>query len=416
MKATILRVLAGSILAISAAGIGSGTAGADAASSLAATPASGLADGATVHLSATGLLPSASALVFQCANATADGTPLPVGATGYCSAPVPAPTDAAGRLVDFPFVVKQAGIVNPRTGNQGSCLAAGAAFPCHVLVVSGSQQLVADLLFGAAPAPTATPTPAPTPIAAAAPSTPAQKSGSGTTRAAAAQGAPTVTVNPYTGLKDGQVVKVSGSGFPAGSRLVILQCGNADANGNPLPAGTSEGHCGTPPATATADVSGNVAPFDFTVKTTFHNKPSAKDVKCIENGNYPCYIMMSEPAVNAAEDHQDIFFGNATPPTSGGSTTTTTGGSTTSGGSTSGGSTSSGGTTSAAGTGTAAGGSGSSSGGSTGAQNTARGAGSGLASTGLEASQLLLVAGAALAVGGGLVRAGRRRPADVAAG
>jgi hypothetical protein len=49
-----------------------------------------------------------------------------------------------------------------------------------------------------------------------------------------AQAQTTITVNPQTGLSDGQSVTVTGT--EVGTNLVaVLECGNADSNGTPLP-------------------------------------------------------------------------------------------------------------------------------------------------------------------------------------
>ncbi|GAA4872660.1 hypothetical protein GCM10023222_30020 [Saccharopolyspora cebuensis] len=52
-----------------------------------------------------------------------------------------------------------------------------------------------------------------------------------TAQAAASTSAPSVSVNPSTGLTDGQQVAVSLSGFDANEEVAVLECATVDGNG-----------------------------------------------------------------------------------------------------------------------------------------------------------------------------------------
>ncbi|WIX92230.1 enediyne antibiotic chromoprotein [Amycolatopsis sp. DG1A-15b] len=53
----------------------------------------------------------------------------------------------------------------------------------------------------------------------------------GATTASAAPAAPALTASPSSGLADGQVVDVSGTGYAAGSTIVLLECDAAQPAG-----------------------------------------------------------------------------------------------------------------------------------------------------------------------------------------
>src|SRR5215468_11193197 len=48
---------------------------------------------------------------------------------------------------------------------------------------------------------------------------------------------PTLSVNPSTNLTDGQQVTVTGSTLGVTGLVAVVECGNADSNGVPLPGG-----------------------------------------------------------------------------------------------------------------------------------------------------------------------------------
>jgi hypothetical protein len=54
---------------------------------------------------------------------------------------------------------------------------------------------------------------------------------SGAAAASAAPAAPALTANPSSGLADGQTVNVSGTGYSAGSTIVVLECDAAQPAG-----------------------------------------------------------------------------------------------------------------------------------------------------------------------------------------
>jgi neocarzinostatin family protein len=126
---------------------------------------------------------------------------------------------------------------------------------------------------------------------------------------------PTVVVTPSTGLTNGQVVMVSGSGFNPGDSVFILQCQNP-------PTGQSSCNVGGV-VPATIDGSGNLPSTSFTVKTgvygtTTCGTSSSDASNCvIEVGNIAETDVGAAPITFAAPSTT-----TTTTPTS--STTTTT--------------------------------------------------------------------------------------------
>ncbi|MFI5593073.1 enediyne antibiotic chromoprotein [Amycolatopsis sp. NPDC051758] len=94
---------------------------------------------------------------------------------------------------------------------------------------------------------------------------------SGAAAASAAPAAPALTANPSSGLSDGQTVDVSGTGYAAGSTIVVLECDAAQ------PAGQ---------ACDKASLAGTVAAADGTlaVQLTVHKTFQAVDLSTGQAG------------------------------------------------------------------------------------------------------------------------------------
>jgi hypothetical protein len=112
---------------------------------------------------------------------------------------------------------------------------------------------------------------------------------------------PTLTVNPQTGLSDGQSVTVTGTGVDAATFPVVavVECGNADSNGTPLP-----GTAPTPADCYGAESVGTGTLLVFpdgsgtaTTPYTVHDHGiGANKRRCIDNGNFDCLIAMADVA------------------------------------------------------------------------------------------------------------------------
>jgi hypothetical protein len=112
---------------------------------------------------------------------------------------------------------------------------------------------------------------------------------------------PTLTVNPQTGLSDGQSVTVTGTGVDAATFPVVavVECGNADSNGTPLP-----GTAPTPADCYGAESVGTGTLLVFpdgsgtaTTPYTVHDHGiGANNRRCIDNGNFDCLIAMADVA------------------------------------------------------------------------------------------------------------------------
>jgi Neocarzinostatin family len=77
---------------------------------------------------------------------------------------------------------------------------------------------------------------------------------------AAGRPTPQITVIPNTGLVDGQIVSVSGSGFQE-QAIAIIECGGGDPSQHP-PVGPV---CSDYAVVVSSDTDGNFAPVDFSV-------------------------------------------------------------------------------------------------------------------------------------------------------
>jgi hypothetical protein len=125
--------------------------------------------------------------------------------------------------------------------------------------------------------------------------------------AGTAQAQPTITVDPNTQLTDGQLVTVTGTGIdPNLVGLVgVVQCGNADSNGTPLP-GTGPNpdgsdcfgaqNIGPPPASGTLLVEVDPSTGTATTQYAVHEQGiGANNRQCIETGkNFDCLIVIAD--------------------------------------------------------------------------------------------------------------------------
>ena len=117
--------------------------------------------------------------------------------------------------------------------------------------------------------------------------------------------APTLKISATDGLKDGQTVTISGSGFAANmSSIAIGQCitgykGPADCN-------TSGGA-----QFKNADASGNVSSFTIVVKEKFGSHDCTKEQCLIAAGPLPTAVDAATVKANTYETK--ISFGSAAP-------------------------------------------------------------------------------------------------------
>jgi hypothetical protein len=145
---------------------------------------------------------------------------------------------------------------------------------------------------------------------------------------------PALSVTPSTNLADGQQVTVTGCNLGVRGAVGVVECGNADSNGTPLPGS----------APATADCYGAESVGTQTILTTVANDGAttpytvrtsgigANSRKCITGGNFDCVIAMADVATqgNVLRIAAPITFAGS-PATSmaPGETTTTTSATTT---------------------------------------------------------------------------------------
>lgn len=101
---------------------------------------------------------------------------------------------------------------------------------------------------------------------------------------------PKVAVAPATGLKDGQTVHVTATGFSPGEALVVLECADKGHQ-------TSQGDCDlTNLVPVTTDGSGRVE-TDLSV----HVGPfGANKVTC--SATQPCLVSVSQASLNASQE------------------------------------------------------------------------------------------------------------------
>lgn len=126
---------------------------------------------------------------------------------------------------------------------------------------------------------------------------PTVSSSAAATATSAPAGAPTLTVTPDTGLHNGETVRVSAHGFPAGQALVVTECADKGT-------ATGPGDCDLQAIKqVTASASG-------TVSTTFpvYIGPfGANHIVC--SASQRCLVSVSEPTASSpVEATADISF------------------------------------------------------------------------------------------------------------
>ncbi len=125
--------------------------------------------------------------------------------------------------------------------------------------------------------------------------------------AGAAPPNPQITVDPSTGLVDGQTVQVSGTGFQPDQQIQIIECG-AEVTTPPFIGAT----CTDYSVGVQADADGSFAPVSFTVRTTIagskwvkgHYVPATHD--CYPTSD--CYVHAYTTTRAARAANQDISF------------------------------------------------------------------------------------------------------------
>jgi len=113
------------------------------------------------------------------------------------------------------------------------------------------------------------------------------------------RGKPHVTVQPASGLHDGDSVHVTGTGFTPGNTYIVAQCGDKGSK-------TGQGDCDiTAVLPATADATGTVQ-VDYTVKK---GPFGAHNIVC--SPTQPCLINVSQPTPDPTQqaDARIVFAG-----------------------------------------------------------------------------------------------------------
>jgi hypothetical protein len=228
-----------------------GVGSAAAAPALSASPATGLTDGQTITITATGLdaLNNKPVALSMCGNADSNGTPLPAApAKTQCYG-----AEAVGTGGVKLLVVANGGISTSYTfhtsgigTDAAKCVAADAAckFALADVATSGATLTLTTDLRPQAPVTTTTTTAttvasgATTTAASGATTTAATTTTRATTTTAAttttvASGTPSGSASPSTGLTNGQHITVTFTGLGAfnGQPVALSQCGNASTAG-----------------------------------------------------------------------------------------------------------------------------------------------------------------------------------------
>lgn len=352
------------------------------------TPSTGLTNGQTVSVTGSGYGASAPGAIIQCNNTTPQptivvfGNAAPVSCTNPLSGLIN--FDATGALAATNYVVHTGTVGPPGSGtdSDGHDAAADAAlFPCPptaaqqaagftcqlALADLSGQRATKDITFvgqgggtttSTAQATTSTTKASTTSSTAGATTTTTHASTTSTTKAStttstaaatttttAAPSGPAVTVNPNSGLNNGDTVSVTGTGYDHSAAGAIIQC-NDDPNqptiavfGNPVPVSCTNPLSGL----INFDAAGALAATNFVVHTGTVGPPgtgtdSAGHDAAADAANYPCPPTAAQQAagvncivaladLSAHRATKTITFEGQTPPSS--TTSTTTGGSTT---------------------------------------------------------------------------------------
>jgi hypothetical protein len=233
IKQNFARRLAAATVVVGAVGlpvVGASSANAD-TTTLTITPNTGLNNGDTVSVSATGLAASSTVYIVECSS---------LGASGCDTTHlVSTTTGADGSFSGVSFAVETG------TVGDGTCTAAADCY------------LTATTNAGTASAATAYNT-----ISFAA--------------------APTLTVTPHTGLKNGDTVSVSGTGLAASSTVYIVECSSLGASG------CDTSHLGS----TTTGADGSFSGVSFAVETG-----TVGDGTCTSDAD--CYITATTNAGTA---------------------------------------------------------------------------------------------------------------------
>ena len=181
--------------------------------SLTVTPSTGLTNSQKVVLTGSGITPGASLAAVQCIAAA-------TSAAGCTTSPVLITANADGTLPSTSFTVVTGAV------GTGTCGTSTADAKCAIAVATttGTPEANASITF-----------------------------------AVASATAPSLTVTPSTGLKNGQAVAVTGAGFTPSDSVYIIEC---------LTTATSSAGCnvaGATPAKVNAD--GTLPSTSFTVAT-----------------------------------------------------------------------------------------------------------------------------------------------------
>lgn len=106
---------------------------------------------------------------------------------------------------------------------------------------------------------------------------------------------PVVTTRPATGLVDGQVVRVTGSGFSAGISLVVVQCADKGSK-------TSSGDCNIAALVSVrADAEGKVATPLTVRKGPFGSPPQ------VCSARQRCLVSVTEAALAPSEEADGVI-------------------------------------------------------------------------------------------------------------
>ena len=194
--------------------VGTPTASASTTPTMTVTPNTGLTANQKVAITGSGFAPNATLAAVECIGSATT--------TAGCNLGALAPINVSSTgTVSANFYVQTGPI------GSGSCGTSAADAKCLIAIGTLAGVLVADATITFATAPTSA--------------------------------GPSITVTPATGLKNGQTVTITGSGFVAGDSLFAVEC---------LTTATSAADCNTAGATPiTANSDGTLPSTTFTVKT-----------------------------------------------------------------------------------------------------------------------------------------------------
>jgi hypothetical protein len=139
---------------------------------------------------------------------------------------------------------------------------------------------------------------------------------------------PSLSVTPSTNLTDGQQVTVTGTSLGVTGLVAVVECGNADSNGAPLPGNApTQADCYGAESIGTGTILVPVANDTATTPYTVHTAGiGANGRTCISGGNFDCVIAMADVATlgNTLTIAAPISFAGGPTTTTSPSVTTTT--------------------------------------------------------------------------------------------